>query len=64
MPEVFRKSFTDWITAVFEPDGQHICIDVKTMRGVKKLDPDSESYVVTAYIAGLKVALDEVFVSK
>ena len=34
------------------------------MRGVKKLDPDSESYVVTAYIAGLKVALDEVFVSK
>ena len=63
-PETFQKAFTDWITAVFEMAGQHICIDGKTMRGVKKLDPDSESHVVTAYIAGLKVALDEVFVSK
>ena len=59
-----QKAFTDWITAVFEMAGQHICIDGKTMRGVKKLDPDSESHVVTAYIAGLKVTLDEVFVSK
>ena len=59
----FRKAFTDWITAVFEMAGQHICIDGKTMRGVKKLDPDSESHIVTAYFAGLKVALNEVFVS-
>lgn len=62
-PETFRKSFTDWITAVFELAGQHIYIDGKTMRGVKKLDPDSESHIVTAYFAGLKVALNEVFVS-
>ena len=39
-PEAFRKAFTDWITAVFELASQHICIDGKTMRGVKKLDPD------------------------
>ena len=63
-PEAYRKAFTDWITAVFELSGQHICIDGKTIRDVKKLDPDSESHVVTAYISGLKVALDEVFVSK
>ena len=62
-PEAFRKAFTNWITAVFEMAGQHICIDGKTMRGVKKLDPDSESHIVTAYFAGLKVALNEVFVS-
>ena len=63
-PEAYRKAFTDWITAVFELSGQHICIDGKTIRDVKKLDPDSESHVVTANISGLKVALDEVFVSK
>ena len=39
-PEAFRKAFTDWITAVFEMTCQHICIDGKTKRGVKKLDPD------------------------
>ena len=38
---------------------QLIRIDGKTIRGVKNLDPDSESHVVTAYIAGLKVALDD-----
>ncbi len=39
-PKAFRKAFTDWITAVFELAGQHICIDGKTMRGVKKLEAD------------------------
>ena len=38
--EAFQKAFTDWITAVFELVGQHIYIDGKTIRGVKKLDPD------------------------
>lgn len=60
----FQKAFTDWITAVFELAGQHICIDGKTMRGVIKLDPNSESHIVTAYFSCLKVALNEVFVSK
>ena len=39
-PEAFRKAFTDWITAVFELSGQHICIDGKAMRGDKKLEAD------------------------
>ena len=40
-PEAFRKAFTDWITAVFDLAGQHICIDDKTKRGVQKLETDS-----------------------
>ena len=37
--ETFQKAFTSRITAIFYPAYQHICIDGKAMRGVKKFDP-------------------------
>ena len=63
-PETFRKTFSDWLEATFELLGQHICIDGKTMRGIKKLDPDSDSHVVSAYLPSIKATLNEVFISK
>ena len=44
--------------------GQHICIDGKTMRGVKKLNPDTEAHSVTAYIAGLRASFNQVYLSQ
>ena len=44
--------------------GQHICIDGKTMRGVKKLSPDAEAHSVTAYIAGLRASFNQVYISQ
>ncbi|WP_373804307.1 MULTISPECIES: hypothetical protein [Bacteroidales] len=46
-PERFSEAFTDWLSSVFKMTGQHICIDGKTMRGVKKLTPDAEAHSVT-----------------
>lgn len=36
---------------------RQICIDDKTMRGVKKLSPDTESHIVSAYDPHLQLVL-------
>ncbi|MBB6275445.1 ISAs1 family transposase [Porphyromonas circumdentaria] len=63
-PEKFIEAFTAWLSSVFEMMGQHICIDGKTMRGVKKLSPDAEAHSVTAYIAGLRASFNQVYISQ
>lgn len=63
-PVKFGGAFTDWLSSVFETTGQHICIDGKTMRGVKKLDPDAEAHTVTAYISGLRASFSQVNISR
>lgn len=63
-PEKFRDAFTKWIKSVFQIADQHIAIDGKSIRGVKKLSPDADAHVVSAYLSGIKVALNEVFISK
>lgn len=63
-PERFSEAFTAWLSSIFEMTGQHICIDGKTMRGVKKLSPDAEAHSVTAYIAGLRASFNQVYISQ
>lgn len=63
-PEKFREAFTNWISEIFQIAGQHIAIDGKTVRGVKNIIPDADAHVVTAYLSGIKLALNEVFISK
>lgn len=62
-PNMFQEAFKSWLSGVFELQGQHIAIDGKTMRGVKKLELESECHTVSAYIRGLRVTLDQVFIS-
>ena len=63
-PVAFQKAFADWVSAIVSLKGQHISLDGKTMRGVKKLDPDAEAHTVTAYLPALRLSLDQVFISK
>ena len=48
-----------WIVDLLQWDEQtrQICIDGKTMRGVKKLSPDTESHIVSAYDPHLQLVL-------
>ena len=62
-PIAFQGAFKSWLTAVFETMGQHIAIDGKTMRGVKRLELDADCHTVSAYIQGLRATLDQVFIS-
>ncbi|MCE8182327.1 transposase family protein, partial [Porphyromonas gingivalis] len=57
-PKAFQEAFKSWLLTVYEILGEHICIDGKTIRGVRKLDPDSDSHTVTAYIAGIRASLN------
>ena len=43
--QVFKQAYQDWISALLRWDDEtrQICIDGKTMRGVKKLSPNTES---------------------
>ena len=49
--QVFKQAYQDWISALLRWDDEtrQICIDGKTMRGVKKLSPNTESHIVSAY---------------
>lgn len=62
-PDAFKGAFKQWVTGLFNIKGEHIAIDGKTMRGVKKLNPEAEYHAVTAYLTGLRASLEEVFVS-
>lgn len=63
-PERFSEAFTNWLSSLFKMTGQHICIDGKTMRGVKRLSPDAEAHSVTAYISGLRASFNQVYISQ
>lgn len=57
--KLFKEIYQRWIFALLrwtEPTCQ-ICIDGKTMRGVKKLAPDTESHIVSVYDPDLGVVL-------
>ena len=49
--QVFKQAYQDWISALLRWDDEtrQICIDGKTMRGVKKLSPNTKSHIASAY---------------
>lgn len=48
--EAFEGAYKRWIEGFISvTSGKHICIDGKTMRGVKKLSFDTQSHVVSAF---------------
>ena len=57
--KVFKEAYQNWIMDLLQWDEQtrQICIDGKTMRGVKKLSPDTESHIVSAYDPHLQLVL-------
>ena len=57
--KVFKEAYQNWIADLLQWDEQtrQICIDGKTMRGVKKLSPDTESHIVSAYDPHLQLVL-------
>ena len=57
--KVFKEAYQNWIVDLLQWDEQtrQICIDGKTMRGVKKLSPDTESHIVSAYDPHLQLVL-------
>lgn len=63
-PIKFREAFTKWIVEIFQITDQHIATDGKMIRGVKNITPDADAHAVSAYLSGVKVALNEVFISK
>ena len=57
--QVFKQAYQDWISALlpWDDETRQICIDGKTMRGVKKLSPNIESHIVSAYDPHLQLVL-------
>ena len=57
--QVFKQAYQDWISALlrWNDETRQICIDGKTMRGVKKLNPNTESHIVSAYDPHLQLVL-------
>ena len=57
--QVFKQAYQDWISALLRWDDEtrQICIDGKTMRGVKKLSPNTESHIASAYNPHLQLVL-------
>ena len=49
--QVFKQAYQDWISALlrWNDETRQISIDGKIMRGVKKLSPNTESHIVSAY---------------
>ena len=56
---VFKQAYQDWISALlrWNDETRQICIDSKTMRGVKKLNSNTESHIVSAYNPHLQLLL-------
>ena len=57
--QVFKRAYQDWIAALLRgnEETRQICIDGKTMSGVKKLSPDTESHIVSVYDPHLQLGL-------
>lgn len=63
-PVTFHNAFKSWLTEMYNVLGKHICIDGKTMRGVKMMEPDADCHTVTAYLSKIHASLDQVFISR
>lgn len=64
-PEQFEASYRSWLESFFiQTTGKHICIDGKTMRGVKKLSFDTASHVVSAYSPKDLSAVAQVYIDR
>lgn len=57
--QVFKRAYQDWIAALlrWDEETRQICIDGKTMHGVKKLSPDTESHIASGYDPHLQLVL-------
>lgn len=57
--QAFKQAYQDWISALlrWNDETRQICIDGKIMRGVKKLSPNTESHIVSAYDPHLQLVL-------
>lgn len=63
-PKEIEASYLSFLTECFEiTTGRHICIDGKSMRGVKKLDFDAQSHCVTAFDPEHYASLAQVYIS-
>lgn len=63
-PKQVEKVYTAFLKESFEiTTGRHICLDGKTMRGVKKLDFDADSHCVTAFDPKQQASLAQVYIS-
>lgn len=63
-PKEIEKSYLSFLTECFEiTTGRHICIDGKSMRGVKKLAFDARSHCVTAFDPKQYASLAQVYIS-
>lgn len=56
---IFKHAYQDWIASLLDwnEETKQICIDGKTLRGVKRLNPDIESHIVSAYDPHLQLVL-------
>ena len=57
--QVFKQAYQDRISALlrWNDETRQICVDGKTMRGVKKPSPNTESHIVSAYDPHLQLVL-------
>ena len=59
----FEEAYKCWIEAfISATSGKHICIDGKTMRGVKKLSFEAHSHVVSAFSPEDMCSLAQVYI--
>lgn len=64
-PEAFELAYRSCLEKFISvSSGKHICIDGKTMRGVKKLSFDAEAHTVSAYSPGDLSALAQVYINR
>ena len=63
-PVTLLNAFKSWLIEVYSSVGEHICIDGKTMRGAKKMEPDADCHTMTAYLSRIHASLDQVFIPK
>jgi len=63
-PKQIEQVYKAFLEESFEiTTGKHICLDGKTMRGVKKLDFDADSHCVTAFDPQQQASLAQVYIS-
>lgn len=64
-PAVFEEAYCLWLESFVQlTTGSHICIDGKSMRGVRKLSFDAQSHTVSAYSPKELVSIAQVYIDK
>ncbi len=63
--DAFEGAYKRWIEGfISATSGKHICIDGKTMRGVKKLSFDTQSHVVSAFSPQDMCSLAQLYIDR